>query len=86
MNSPFSQVDMRFYPQCALDRLAMAVNTVGLLNQVLRWGWSKSSSTLLRLAQSGKFRTGQEGFEPPTPWSVATCSSPLSYRPLLRTS
>ncbi len=26
--------------------------------------------------------TGQEGFEPPTPWSVATCSSPLSYKPL----
>ncbi len=26
--------------------------------------------------------TGKEGFEPPTPWSVATCSSPLSYIPL----
>jgi hypothetical protein len=26
--------------------------------------------------------TGEEGFEPPTPWSVATCSSPLSYTPL----
>jgi hypothetical protein len=25
--------------------------------------------------------TGEEGFEPPTPWSVATCSSPLSYTP-----
>ncbi|KAI3502959.1 hypothetical protein L1887_31389 [Cichorium endivia] len=22
-----------------------------------------------------------EGFEPPTPWFVATCSDPLSYRP-----
>ena len=32
------------------------------------------------------FRTGQEGFEPPTPWSVATCSSPLSYKPLTRES
>lgn len=31
-------------------------------------------------------RTGQEGFEPPTPWSVATCSSPLSYKPLTRES
>gem|GEM_PF-2264106 len=27
-------------------------------------------------------KTGEEGFEPPTPWSVATCSSPLSYTPL----
>lgn len=26
--------------------------------------------------------TGQEGFEPPTPWFVATCSSPLSYKPV----
>ncbi len=26
-------------------------------------------------------KTGEEGFEPPTPWSVATCSSPLSYTP-----
>ncbi|RZR80436.1 hypothetical protein BHM03_00006484 [Ensete ventricosum] len=24
---------------------------------------------------------GEEGFEPPTPWFVATCSNPLSYRP-----
>lgn len=24
---------------------------------------------------------GEEGFEPPTPWFVATCSTPLSYRP-----
>ena len=23
----------------------------------------------------------KEGFEPPTPWFVATCSNPLSYRP-----
>lgn len=26
---------------------------------------------------------GEEGFEPPTPWFVATCSNPLSYRPRL---
>ncbi len=26
-------------------------------------------------------KTGEEGFEPPTPWFVATCSNPLSYRP-----
>ncbi|PPD67340.1 hypothetical protein GOBAR_DD35779 [Gossypium barbadense] len=26
---------------------------------------------------------GEEGFEPPTPWFVATCSNPLSYRPYL---
>ncbi|KAB2096477.1 hypothetical protein ES319_A01G110600v1, partial [Gossypium barbadense] len=26
---------------------------------------------------------GEEGFEPPTPWFVATCSNPLSYRPHL---
>ncbi len=25
----------------------------------------------------------EEGFEPPTPWFVATCSNPLSYRPRL---
>ncbi len=25
---------------------------------------------------------GEEGFEPPTPWFVATCSSPLSYTPM----
>jgi hypothetical protein len=25
--------------------------------------------------------SGKEGFEPPTPWFVATCSSPLSYKP-----
>ena len=25
---------------------------------------------------------GEEGFEPPTPWFVATCSGPLSYTPL----
>ena len=24
---------------------------------------------------------GEEAFEPPTPWFVATCSNPLSYRP-----
>ncbi len=24
---------------------------------------------------------GEEGFEPPTPWFVTTCSNPLSYRP-----
>ena len=24
---------------------------------------------------------GEGGFEPPTPWFVATCSNPLSYRP-----
>ncbi|XLT76674.1 hypothetical protein HN873_032948 [Arachis hypogaea] len=24
---------------------------------------------------------GEEGFEPPTPWFIATCSNPLSYRP-----
>jgi hypothetical protein len=23
----------------------------------------------------------RSGFEPPTPWFVATCSNPLSYRP-----
>ncbi|GJR07336.1 hypothetical protein Tco_0530320 [Tanacetum coccineum] len=23
----------------------------------------------------------EEGFEPPTPWLVAMCSNPLSYRP-----
>jgi cyclic pyranopterin monophosphate synthase len=28
------------------------------------------------------YRTGGKGFEPLTPWSVATCSSPLSYTPL----
>nr|NP_569676.1 hypothetical protein PsnuCp071 [Psilotum nudum]NP_569702.1 hypothetical protein PsnuCp097 [Psilotum nudum]BAB84265.1 hypothetical protein [Psilotum nudum]BAB84291.1 hypothetical protein [Psilotum nudum] len=27
---------------------------------------------------------GEEGFEPPTPWFVATCSDPLSYKPHLR--
>ncbi|MCD9644659.1 hypothetical protein HAX54_033062 [Datura stramonium] len=26
-------------------------------------------------------RLGRGGFEPPTPWFVATCSNPLSYRP-----
>ncbi|TYH12559.1 hypothetical protein ES288_A06G077600v1 [Gossypium darwinii] len=26
---------------------------------------------------------GEEGFEPPTPWFIATCSNPLSYRPHL---
>ncbi|KAL1120438.1 hypothetical protein V6Z11_D01G165600 [Gossypium hirsutum] len=29
---------------------------------------------------------GEEGFEPPTPWFVATCSNPLSYRPHLVTT
>ena len=28
-----------------------------------------------------KTKTGEKGFEPLTPWSVATCSSPLSYTP-----
>lgn len=27
-------------------------------------------------------KTDEEGFEPPTPWSVATCSGPLSYTSL----
>ncbi|KAF5774555.1 putative ribosomal protein L2 [Helianthus annuus] len=31
------------------------------------------------IAKEGK--SGEEGFEPPTPWFVATCSNPLSYRP-----
>ncbi|KAK8271298.1 hypothetical protein V6Z11_D11G252300 [Gossypium hirsutum] len=26
---------------------------------------------------------GEEGFEPPTPWFIAACSNPLSYRPHL---
>ena len=26
-------------------------------------------------------RLGKKGFEPLTPWFVATCSSPLSYKP-----
>jgi hypothetical protein len=26
---------------------------------------------------------GEEGFKPPTPWFVATCSNPLSYKPHL---
>nr|YP_009294542.1 hypothetical protein Aspa_146 [Asparagopsis taxiformis]AOM66025.1 hypothetical protein Aspa_146 [Asparagopsis taxiformis] len=26
--------------------------------------------------------SGKEGFEPPTPWFVAMCSNPLSYKPL----
>ena len=28
-----------------------------------------------------KLKTGKKGFEPLTPWFVATCSSPLSYKP-----
>ena len=28
-----------------------------------------------------KGRLGKKGFEPLTPWFVATCSSPLSYKP-----
>ena len=28
--------------------------------------------------------TGKEGLEPPTPWFVATCSNPLSYKPNTR--
>lgn len=28
-----------------------------------------------------KMVVSEEGFEPPTPWFVATCSNPLSYRP-----
>ena len=49
----------------------------------LIWNHSKIKKrreefTLLSALQG----TGQEGFEPPTPWSVATCSSPLSYKPL----
>ena len=28
-----------------------------------------------------KKKTGKKGFEPLTPWFVATCSSPLSYKP-----
>src|SRR3989337_279253 len=30
-----------------------------------------------------KLVVSEEGFEPPTPWFVATCSNPLSYRPHL---
>ena len=30
-----------------------------------------------------KLVVSEEGFEPPTPWFVATCSNPLSYRPRL---
>ena len=26
-------------------------------------------------------KLGKKGFEPLTPWFVATCSSPLSYKP-----
>ena len=29
--------------------------------------------------------TGKKGFEPLTPWFVATCSSPLSYKPFVVT-
>ncbi len=39
--------------------------------------------TLKQIAEAALVnKTGEEGFEPPTPWSVATCSSPLSYTPL----
>ena len=31
---------------------------------------------------NSKFLSGKKGFEPLTPWFVATCSSPLSYKPL----
>ena len=29
------------------------------------------------------FYLGKKGFEPLTPWFVATCSSPLSYKPFI---
>ena len=28
-----------------------------------------------------RIKTGKKGFEPLTPWFVAMCSSPLSYKP-----
>jgi hypothetical protein len=75
-----------FWPLKAINsdifvRTAMSVNCYPGLK--LMWNHSKIKKrreelTLLSALQG----TGQEGFEPPTPWSVATCSSPLSYKPL----
>lgn len=44
---------------------------------------SRSSFSYPQRERSFPFWTvvGEEGFEPPTPWFVATCSNPLSYRP-----
>lgn len=44
------------------------------------------SRSLFSYPQRGRYFpfgpvVGEEGFEPPTPWFVATCSNPLSYRP-----
>lgn len=38
---------------------------------------------LLRLLIKYLHLSGKKGFEPLTPWFVATCSSPLSYKPLV---
>lgn len=44
-----------------------------------------AGKTLCSMAQKKPMGliVGEEGFEPPTPWFVATCSNPLSYRPRL---
>ena len=54
----------------------------------------ESKSTALPLGDTPKFFKiisfnvkvlGKKGFEPLTPWFVATCSSPLSYKPKIQT-
>jgi hypothetical protein len=61
--------------------LRFALGGVGMS---MRWIDLKRSA-IKKLSEWESFllnNTGEEGFEPPTPWSVATCSSPLSYTPL----
>ena len=64
---------------------------------ILKLGWqdsnlrmAESKSTALPLGDTPKriiqlnnycIVLGKKGFEPLTPWFVATCSSPLSYKP-----
>ena len=63
------------YPEFARD------SQYGQVPIRLRW-WTEMHDARrvpLTPASADPLLARPEGFEPPTPWSEATCSSPLSY-------
>ncbi len=56
----------KYIPKCSM----LGINPKG-------GSWSRG---LLGQGSWFKYKMSQEGFEPPTPWFVAMCSSPLSYK------
>ena len=73
------------YPLAPTMRIRMARVWVAASRGRSARGWSASSASDQLVADlehlDGTFvgLARPEGFEPPTPWSEATCSGPLSY-------